>query len=168
MYKKALKLVQEALHVYKKALKSVQGILRRVQKGFEQCKNGLVHATKGYWSCFKAFLRSVQFEHEVASRQFVWQSPKYSTRKIRDVPVITEYLTGSFVKPLALAHMQVCGSSTYRIILYGAVIAKSVWDYIFIVLVFTKLLFLLIKPYVEAGIAFFKSFNVEVVYQNFG
>ena len=42
VYKKALKLVQEALHVYKKALKSVQGILRRVQKGFEQCKNGLV------------------------------------------------------------------------------------------------------------------------------
>lgn len=58
--------------------------------------------------------------------------------------------------------------STYRIILYGAVIAESVRDYIFIVLVFAKLLFLLIKPYVEARIAFSKAFNVEVVYQDFG
>ena len=64
--------------------------------------------------------------------------------------------------------MQVCGPSAYRIILYGAVIAESVRDYVFIVLVFAKLLFLLVKPYVEAGIAFFKAFNVEVVYQNFG
>ena len=63
--------------------------------------------------------------------------------------------------------MQVCGPSTYRIILYSPVIAESVRDYIFIVLVFAKLLFLLIKPYVEAGIAFVKSFNVEVVYQDF-
>ena len=64
--------------------------------------------------------------------------------------------------------MQIGGPSTYRIILYGAVIAESVGDYVFIVLVFAKLLLLLIKPYVEAGIAFFKSFNVEVVYQHFG
>ena len=47
-------------------------------------------------------------------------------------------------------------------------ISKTVGDYVFIILVFAKLLFLLIKPYVEAGIAFFKSFNVEVVYQDFG
>ena len=50
--------------------------------------------------------------------------------------------------------MQVCGPSTYRIILYGAVIAESVRDYVIIVLVFAKLLFLLIKPYGETGIAF--------------
>lgn len=64
--------------------------------------------------------------------------------------------------------MEVCGPSTYRIILYRTVIAESVRNYVFIVLVFAKLFFLLIKPYVEAGIAFFKSFNVEVVYQDFG
>ncbi len=40
--------------------------------------------------------------------------------------------------------------------------------FVSIVPVFAKLLFLLIKPYVQAGIAFFKSFNVEVVYQDFG
>ena len=75
---------------------------------------------------------------------------------------------GSFVKPLALPNMEVCGPSTYRIILYGAVIAESVRDDVFIVPVFAKLLFLLVKPYVQAGIAFFKSINVEVVYQDFG
>ena len=64
--------------------------------------------------------------------------------------------------------MEVGGPSTYRIILYGAVIPESVRDYVFIVSVFAKLLFLLIKPYVQAGIAFFKSINVEVVYQDFG
>ncbi len=64
--------------------------------------------------------------------------------------------------------MEVGGPSTYRIILYGAVIPESVRDYVFIVPVFAKLLFLLIKPYVQAGIAFFKSINVEVVYQDFG
>ncbi|MDE5829724.1 MAG: hypothetical protein K2H48_07045, partial [Duncaniella sp.] len=31
-----------------------------------------------------------------------------------------------------------------------------------------KLFFLLVKPYIEAAIAFFKSIDVEVVYQNFG
>ena len=70
------------------------------------------------------------------------------------IPFIAEYLAGDFVKPLALPHMKICGPSTYRIILYGAVIAESVRDYVFVVLVFAKLLFLLIKPYVEAGIAF--------------
>lgn len=64
--------------------------------------------------------------------------------------------------------MQVCGPSTYRIILYGAVIAESVRDYVITVLVFAKLLFLLIKLYVEVGIAFFKSINVEIVYHDFG
>ena len=64
--------------------------------------------------------------------------------------------------------MEVCGPSTYRIILYGVVIAESVRDYIFVEPVFAKLLFLLIKPDVKTGIAFFKSFNVEVVYQYFG
>lgn len=47
-------------------------------------------------------------------------------------------------------------------------ISKTVGDYVFIILVFAKLLFLLIKPYVEAGLTFFKSFNIEVVYQDFG
>lgn len=64
--------------------------------------------------------------------------------------------------------MEVGGPSTYRIILYGAVIPEYVRDYGFIVPVFAKLLFLLIKPYVQAGIAFFKSINVEVVYLDFG
>lgn len=64
--------------------------------------------------------------------------------------------------------MKVGGPSTYRIILYGAVIPESVRDYVFIVPVFAKLLFLLIKPYVQAGITFFKSINVEVVYLDFG
>ena len=64
--------------------------------------------------------------------------------------------------------MEVCGPSTYRIILYGAVIAESIRDYVIIVLVFAKLLFLLIKPYVETGIAFFKSIDIEVVYQHIG
>ena len=64
--------------------------------------------------------------------------------------------------------MQVCGPSTYRIILYGAVIAESVRDYVIIVLVFAKLLFLLIKPYGETGIAFLKSIDIEVVYQDIG
>ncbi len=64
--------------------------------------------------------------------------------------------------------MQVCGPSTYRIILYGAVIAESVRDYVIIVLVFAKLLFLLIKPYGETGIAFLKSIDIEVVYQHIG
>ncbi len=41
-------------------------------------------------------------------------------------------------------------------------------DYVFVVLIFAKLLFLLVKPYVKTGIAFFKSINVEVVYQHFG
>ncbi len=64
--------------------------------------------------------------------------------------------------------MQVCGTPPYGIILYGAVIPKTVRYDVFIVLVFAKLLFLLIKPYVEAGLTFFKSFNIEVVYQDFG
>lgn len=64
--------------------------------------------------------------------------------------------------------MEAGGPSTYRIILYGAVIAESVRDYVIIVLVFAKLLFLLVKPYIKAGIAFFKSIDVEVVYQDFG
>ena len=64
--------------------------------------------------------------------------------------------------------MQVCGPSTYRIILYGAVIAESVRDYVIVVLVFAKLLFLLIKPYGETGIAFLKSIDIEVVYQHIG
>ena len=64
--------------------------------------------------------------------------------------------------------MEVRGPSTYRIILYGAVISKAVRDYVFVVLVFAKLFFLLVKPYIEAAIAFFKSIDVEVVYQNFG
>ena len=64
--------------------------------------------------------------------------------------------------------MEVCGPSTYRIILYGAVIAESVRDYVIIVLVFAKLLFLLIKPYGETGIAFLKSIDIEVVYQHIG
>ncbi len=64
--------------------------------------------------------------------------------------------------------MEAGGPSTFRIILYGAVIPESVRDYVFIVPVFAKLLFLLIKPYVQAGIAFFKPINVEVVYQDFG
>ena len=64
--------------------------------------------------------------------------------------------------------MQVCGPSTYRIILYGAVIAESVRDYVIIVLVFAKLLFLLIKPYGETGIAFLRSIDIEVVYQHIG
>lgn len=64
--------------------------------------------------------------------------------------------------------MQVCGPSTYRIILYGAVIAESVRDYVITVLVFAKLLFLLIKPYGETGIAFLKSIDIEVVYQHIG
>ena len=64
--------------------------------------------------------------------------------------------------------MEVGGPSTYRIILYGAVIAESVRDYVIIVLVFAKLLFLLIKPYGETGIAFLKSIDIEVVYQHIG
>ena len=64
--------------------------------------------------------------------------------------------------------MEVCSPSSYRIILYGAVSPEAVRDYVFIVLVFAKLLFLLSKPYVKARIAFFKSFNVEVVYKDFG
>ena len=64
--------------------------------------------------------------------------------------------------------MKICGPSTYRIILYGAVIAESVRDYVIIVLVFAKLLFLLIKPYGETGIAFLKSIDIEVVYQHIG
>ena len=47
-------------------------------------------------------------------------------------------------------------------------ISKTVGDYVFIILVFAKLLFLLVKPYIKAGIAFFKSIDVEVVYQDFG
>ena len=64
--------------------------------------------------------------------------------------------------------MEVCGTPPYRIILYGAVISKSVRDYVLVVLVFAKLLFFLIEPYVKSGIAFFKSIDVEVVYQDFG
>ena len=70
------------------------------------------------------------------------------------VPLITEYLAGGFVQPLALAHMEVCCTSTYRIILYGVVISKTVGDDVFIVLVFAKLLLLLVKPYIEACVAF--------------
>ncbi len=76
--------------------------------------------------------------------------------------------SGGFVKPLALPHMQVCGTPPYGIILYGSVITKTVADYVFIVLVFAKLFILLIKPNVETAIAFFKAVNVEVVYQDFG
>ncbi len=72
------------------------------------------------------------------------------------------------VKPLALPHMQVCGTPPYGIILYSPVITKTVGDYVFIVLVFAKLFILLIKPNVETAIAFFKAVNVEVVYQDFG
>ena len=50
--------------------------------------------------------------------------------------------------------MEVRGPSPYRIILYGAVISKAVRDYVFVVLVFAKLFFLLVKPYIEAVIAF--------------
>lgn len=57
--------------------------------------------------------------------------------------------------------MQVCGTPPYRIILYGAVISKTIGDYVFIVLIFAKLLFLLVKPYIKAGVAFFKSIDVE-------
>ena len=64
--------------------------------------------------------------------------------------------------------MEVCGTPPYRIILYGAVITKTVGNYLFIILVFAKLLFLLVKPYIKAGIAFFKSIDVEVVDQDFG
>ncbi len=70
------------------------------------------------------------------------------------IPFITEYLAASFVKPLALPHMEICGSTPYGIILYGVIITKTIGNYIFIVLVFAKLLFLLIKPYVEAGLTF--------------
>ena len=56
----------------------------------------------------------------------------------------------------------------YRIILYGAVIPKSVGYYLFVILIFGKLLFLFVKPYIKAAIAFFKSIDVEVVYQDFG
>lgn len=47
-------------------------------------------------------------------------------------------------------------------------ISKTVGDYVFIILVFAKLLFLLIKPYGETGIAFLKSIDIEVVYQHIG
>ena len=56
--------------VYKRVLKLVQGALRRVQKGIEQCKNGLVQWTIWAWGNFKLFLRSVQFDLEVASKRF--------------------------------------------------------------------------------------------------
>ena len=84
------------------------------------------------------------------------------------IPFIAEYLVGGFVKPLALPHMQVCGTPPYGIILYGSVITKTVADYVFIVLVFAKLFILFIKPNVETALAFFKAVNVEVVYQDFG
>ena len=45
---------------------------------------------------------------------------------------------------------------------------KTVRYDVFIVLVFAKLLFLLIKPYGETGIAFLKSIDIEVVYQHIG
>lgn len=64
--------------------------------------------------------------------------------------------------------MEAGGPSTYRIILYGAVIAEAIRDYVIIVLVLAHQHFLLVKPYVKTGIAFFKSINVEVVNQDFG
>ena len=55
--------------VYKRVLKLVQEALRRVQKVLEQCKNGLVHGTIWAWSYFKPFLHREQFGPEVTSKK---------------------------------------------------------------------------------------------------
>ncbi len=60
------------------------------------------------------------------------------------------------------------GASPNFVLLQKVLSDSNIRDYVFIVPVFAKLLFLLIKPYVQAGIAFFKPINVEVVYQDFG
>ena len=68
---------------------------------------------------------------------------------------------------MVLISNQRIGTPLYGIILYSPVIAETVGDYLFIILVFAKLLFLLVKPYIKAAIAFFKPIDVEVVYQDF-
>lgn len=83
---------------------------------------------------------------------------------LRQIPLITEYLTRFLVKSFALAHMEVCCTSSNRKVLNGMVLSKTMRYDGRVLLILTHLDFFLIEPYIKTSIGLLELGNVEVVY----
>ncbi len=85
--------------------------------------------------------------------------------ELRDVPLIMEYLAVDLSSHFALPNMQMW--HPLWIHLYGAVIPKTVRYDVFIDTCLASCSFFSSSHMSKRVLTFFKSFNIEVVYQDF-
>lgn len=81
----------------------------------------------------------------------------------RKIPVIGKDLTALLVKPFTLANMKESTSATDGKVLYGRIFTEAIGDDGGVLLVFTKLDFLLAEPDVKKSLALFKRVYIKVV-----
>ena len=82
------------------------------------------------------------------------------------LPLVAEYLTRVLVKPLALVHMKVGGTTADGKVLDRMVLSEAMGYDPGVLLVLTHLNLLLVKPYVETKVSLLKLGNVKIVYQH--